>query len=137
LLSLCSGLALCDHLPALDASRHVKLHILLRPTSEDLVSLFIRQQEMGAILANDTSCGAGYASERHLNHIKVMGVRYDRDVHLTVAVAFIWHTSTTPMTTSSRKRACPVRHALWRARLSISKHWSNSTPPMCRLAASI
>ena len=93
---------------------------------------------MGAILANDTSCGAGYASERHLNHIKVMGVRYDRDVHLTVAIAFIWHTSTTPMnTTSSRKRACAVRHALWRARLSIRKHWSNSTPPMCRLAASI
>jgi hypothetical protein len=66
---------------------------------------------MGAILANDTSCGAD-ASERHLNHIKVMGVRCDRDVHLTVAVAFIWHTSTTPMTTASRKRACAMRHAL-------------------------
>jgi S-adenosylmethionine synthetase len=128
---------LCDHLPALDASRHVKLPILLRPTSEDLVSLFIRQQEMGAILANDTSRGAGYAPEHHPNHIKVMGVRCNRDLHLTVAVAFIRHTSTPPMTTSSRKRAHAMRRALWRARLSIRKHRSNSMPPMCRLAASI
>jgi len=102
-----------NHLATLDASRHVKLHILLRPTSEDLVSLFMRQQETGVILANDTSCGVGYAPfspleravyavERHLNglvvksahpeigeDIKVMGVRCDRDVHLTAALAFI------------------------------------------------
>lgn len=102
-----------NHLPALDASRDVKLHILLRPTSEDLANLFTRQQETGVILANDTSCGVGYAplsllekavyaAERHLSgpaiksshpeigeDIKVMGVRCDRDVHLTVALAFI------------------------------------------------
>jgi hypothetical protein len=50
---------------------------LLRPTSDDLASLFMRQYEAGAILANDTSCGVGYAplsllekavyaTERHL-----------------------------------------------------------------------
>ena len=102
-----------DHLPALDADRHVKLRILLRPTSETLETLFPRGPGTDAILANDTSCGVGYAPltplesavhalERHLNgpgmkaahpeigeDIKVMGVRTDRDARFTVALAFI------------------------------------------------
>jgi S-adenosylmethionine synthetase len=67
-----------DHLKALDADRHVKLHILLRPTSEALEKLFPSAPGAAAILANDTSCGVGYAPlspleravyavERHLN----------------------------------------------------------------------
>ena len=100
-----------DHLANLDPLRHVKLHILLRPSSEDLVSLFLRQRDVA--LANDTPCGVGYAPlssleravyavERHLNgpmvkadhpeigeDIKVMGVRCDGKVRFTVAVAFV------------------------------------------------
>jgi len=46
-----------NHLATLDASWHVKLHILLRPTSDDLASLFMRQQETGVILASpDVPC---------------------------------------------------------------------------------
>jgi S-adenosylmethionine synthetase len=69
------------------------------------------QQETGVILANDTSCGVGYAPlsllekavhavEGYLSgpamkcshpeigeDIKVMGVRCDRDAHLAVALA--------------------------------------------------
>jgi S-adenosylmethionine synthetase len=102
-----------DHLAALDADRHVKLHIRLRPASEELVRLFPSGPGTDAILANDTSCGVGYAPltpleravyavERELNSramradhpeigedIKVMGVRTDRDARFTVAVAFV------------------------------------------------
>jgi S-adenosylmethionine synthetase len=102
-----------DHLPSLDVDRHVKLHILLRPSSEELVSLFPSRPQTDAILANDTSCGVGYAPlspletavyaiERHLNggemkarhpeigeDIKVMGVRTHRDARFTVALAFV------------------------------------------------
>ena len=97
----------------LDPDRHVKIHSLIRPGSAELVDLYLRQQKTGAALANDTSCGVGYAPlndlervvlevERDLNSnatrkshpaigedIKVMGVR-DRDaIRLTVACAFI------------------------------------------------
>jgi S-adenosylmethionine synthetase len=97
----------------LDPDRHVKVHSLIRPGSAELVDLYLRQQKTGAALANDTSCGVGYAPlndlervvlevERDLNSnatrtthpaigedIKVMGVR-DRDaIRLTVACAFI------------------------------------------------
>jgi S-adenosylmethionine synthetase len=102
-----------EHLPALDADRHVKLHILLRPSSAELVSLFPNRPEADAILANDTSCGVGYAPltaletavhaiERRLNgpemkarhpeigeDIKVMGVRTHNDARFTVGLAFI------------------------------------------------
>ena len=101
------------HLRYLDADAHVKLHILLRPSSDALIELFPRQQEVGVALANDTSCGVGYAPlspleravyavERHLNgpglkaahseigeDIKVMGVRRDHASRLTVALAFV------------------------------------------------
>jgi S-adenosylmethionine synthetase len=89
------------------------LHILLRPSSDALIELFLRQQGAGVALANDTSCGVGnaplsplekavYAVERHLNgpglkathpeigeDIKVMGVRRGHASHLTVALAFV------------------------------------------------
>jgi S-adenosylmethionine synthetase len=100
-----------DHIAALDADRHVKLHILLRPTSATLETLFPTRPGMDAVLANDTSCGVGYAPlrplesavhsiERHLHamktdhpeigeDIKVMGVRRDRRARFTVAVAFV------------------------------------------------
>jgi S-adenosylmethionine synthetase len=101
------------NLHALDAERHVKLHAMIRPGSADLVDLYLRQQKTGIALANDTSCGVGYAPldeleqlvyavERHLNSattkaahpeigedIKVMGVRLGEAIKLTVACAFV------------------------------------------------
>ena len=50
------------NLHALDAKQHVRVHCLVRPGSADLVELFERQrQKGGALLANDTSIGVGYA----------------------------------------------------------------------------
>ena len=102
-----------SHLHALDPDRHVKIHSLVRPGSADLVDLYLRQEKTGIALANDTSCGVGYAPlsplesmvlkvEKHLNasdiksvhpeigeDIKVMGVRQGDAIELTVACAFI------------------------------------------------
>ena len=104
---------LVQHITALDASRHVKIHNLVRPGSSDLVELYLRQQQTGVALANDTSCGVGYAPlselervvlevEHALNSattksqhpetgadIKVMGVRRLDHLDLTVACAYI------------------------------------------------
>ena len=101
------------HIHALDVDRHVKLHALVRPGSADLVDLYLRQKSTGVALANDTSCGVGfapldeleqlvYAVEQHLNSvqvktdhpecgedIKVMGVRRGQSIELTVACAFV------------------------------------------------
>ncbi len=98
---------------ALDPDRHVRIHSLIRAGSTDLVGLYLRQQQAGVALANDTSCGVGYAPldeleqvvyhvERSLNasevkaahpeigeDIKVMGVRRGEELRLTVACAFI------------------------------------------------
>ena len=102
-----------NHLRYLDADAHVKLHMLLRPSSDALVELFLRRQGAGVALANDTSFGVGYAPlspleravyavERHLAALglkaahpeigedtKVMGVRSDHGARLTVALAFV------------------------------------------------
>ena len=102
-----------EHLHAVDPQQHVKFHILLRPGSSELVDVFERQWKTGIPLANDTSCGVGYAPlddlenlvyrlEQHLNtaafkasfpetgeDIKVMAVRDGKKVRLTVACAFI------------------------------------------------
>ncbi len=102
-----------ENFHALDAARHVKVHCLVRPGSADLVDLYERQRRTGVWLANDTSCGVGYAPlselerivrevEVHLNarevkermpeigqDIKVMGVRRSEAVHLTIACAFV------------------------------------------------
>lgn len=99
--------------PALDPERHVRVHCLARPGSPDLVDLFVRQHEQGRLLANDTSCGVGFAPfselertvatvERYLNapemkadfpacgkDIKVMGIRAAGQITLTIACAFI------------------------------------------------
>lgn len=101
------------HLRALDAERHVRVHCLVRPGSRALVELFGRGVPRGVALANDTSCGVGYAPlsllerlvlevERRLNlpqtkarhpalgeDVKVMGVRHGMRVRLTVAVAMV------------------------------------------------
>jgi S-adenosylmethionine synthetase len=98
---------------ALDPDIHVKIHSLIRPGSAELVDLYLRQEASGVALANDTSCGVGYAPlddlervvlevEKHLNSaatkathpaigedIKVMAVRHVDTIRLTVACAFI------------------------------------------------
>ena len=102
-----------SHFHALNPDRHVKIHSLVRPGSADLVDHYLRQEKTGIALANDTSCGVGYAPlsplenmvlkvEKHLNasdiksvhpeigeDIKVMGVRQGESIELTVACAFI------------------------------------------------
>jgi S-adenosylmethionine synthetase len=101
------------NLPAVNVDRHVRLHMLIRPTSEDLADLFLRRAPDNVALANDTSCGVGYAPlspleaavhaiERNLNasgvkarhpeigqDIKVMAIRSGEDARFTVSVAFI------------------------------------------------
>lgn len=101
------------HLPALDPGRDVAIHSLVRPGSRDLVELYARAARQGRALANDTSCGAGYAPlsrletavmavDRALNRpetkaprpwigedVKVMGFRHGDAFDLTVACAFI------------------------------------------------
>jgi len=98
---------------ALDPEKHVRIHVRTRPGSSDLVQLYLRQRESGLWLANDTSCGVGYAPlskleqtvlavERRLNEpafktkhpetgedIKVLGVRTSDRTVLTVACAFV------------------------------------------------
>ncbi len=101
------------HMHALDPEKHVKLHSMIRPGSSELVDLYLRQEKTGIALANDTSCGVGYAPldeleqlvmtvERKLNStdvklaypeigedIKVMGVRQGETIALTIACALI------------------------------------------------
>jgi S-adenosylmethionine synthetase len=96
----------------LDPCRHVRVHQLIRPGSAELVELFARQQT-GGPFCNDTSCGVGYAPssplettilslEQELNQspakdahpfigedIKLMGVRRDQHLDLTVACAIL------------------------------------------------
>lgn len=49
------------NLHALDVERQVRLHCLIRPGSVDLTELFARQRTGAMPLANDTSCGVGFA----------------------------------------------------------------------------
>jgi S-adenosylmethionine synthetase len=102
-----------ENFHALDADRHLKIRCLLRPGSHDLTELYLRQVQKGIALANDTSCGVGYAPydtvekvvlgvEQYLNSpaihkqfpafgqdIKIMALRTENAVQLTVACAFI------------------------------------------------
>ncbi len=95
----------------LDVAADVRIISRLRPGSTDLKQLFARG--VGSPLANDTSCGAGFAPltdleravlavERTLNaretkevhpelgeDIKVMGVRRAGTIELTISCAFI------------------------------------------------
>lgn len=100
------------HLPAVDVERHVKIVPRFRPGSGDLTRLFSKGND-ATPLANDTSCGAGFAPltpleavvlavERALNSpetkraqpaisqdIKVMGVRRSSRISLTIGCAMI------------------------------------------------
>lgn len=102
-----------ENLRFVDVERHVRLHCHIRPGSAELTELFLRQQKARMPLANDTSCGVGYAPlntlenvvlqvERYLNSsavktacpaigedIKVMGVRRGGNISLTVACAMV------------------------------------------------
>jgi S-adenosylmethionine synthetase len=102
-----------ENLHALDPAGHVRIHPLVRHGSPELVELYRRQRESGCWLANDTSCGVGYAPlselenlvlnvERALTRreataanpevgedVKLMGVRHGEAIHLTVACAFV------------------------------------------------
>lgn len=102
-----------NNLHALDVDRHVRVQSLIRPGSQELVALYLKGHDEGVWLANDTSCGVGYApldaletmvlrTEQHLSckastdahpetgeDIKVMGVRHGRGITLTVACAMI------------------------------------------------
>jgi S-adenosylmethionine synthetase len=101
-----------NHLPALDVERHVRITPRLRSGSGSLTNLFARGRSAKP-LSNDTSCGAGFAPltalesavlaiEKGLNStemkrahpasgqdIKVMGIRHNDRVHLTIACAMI------------------------------------------------
>jgi S-adenosylmethionine synthetase len=100
-----------ETLPELDTSREVRITSRIRHGSTDLTRLFERGS--GTALANDTSCGAGFAPAtalerivlgvaQHLNSaetrhaypafgsdVKVMGVRVDERVMLTIGCAMI------------------------------------------------
>jgi S-adenosylmethionine synthetase len=101
------------HLRALDPERHVRLHLLVRPGSPELVELFLRQPAGAPPLANDTAIGVGFAPlselerltlavEQRLNasavkagcpalgeDVKVLGIRRYGRADVTVACAII------------------------------------------------
>ena len=98
---------------ALDAERHVQIHDVIHPGSQDLQALFLRNSNRTVALANDTSFGVGYAplsslerlvlaAEKRINgrdrirdhpawgeDVKIMGIRHHDSVCLTVACAMI------------------------------------------------
>lgn len=102
-----------DHLRALDPERHVRLHLLIRPGSSELVELFLRQAPGTPPLANDTAIGVGFAPlnelerltlavEQELNSgavkascpqlgedVKVLAVRRHGTAQVTVACAVV------------------------------------------------
>ncbi len=102
-----------NHLRAFDVDRQLRIECRIRPGSEALVALFERHLRAGQVPANDTSCGVGFAPlsplesivlnvEHRLNQssikeehpeigedIKVMGIRQDNRVDLTVAAALV------------------------------------------------
>jgi S-adenosylmethionine synthetase len=118
------------HLRALDPVRHVRIHLLVRPGSPELVELFLRRPAGTPALANDTAIGVGYAPlselermtlavERRLNSrsvkqdspflgedVKVLSVRRGERVDLTVACAMVGrHLRNLPEYLAARERA--------------------------------
>jgi S-adenosylmethionine synthetase len=101
------------NLHALNAQRHVRIHNLVRPGSQDLQTLFARREGRDVALANDTSVGVGHAPlsplerlvlavEKRINgrdrlrdapawgeDVKVMGIGCGDRVQLTVSCAMI------------------------------------------------
>lgn len=102
-----------EHFHALNPDKHLSIHCLLRPGSQELTELYERQAKTGLALSNDTSCGVGYAPcddlekvvlgvEQYFNSsdthekfpsygqdIKVMGLRTGKEISLTMACAFV------------------------------------------------
>jgi len=100
-----------SHLPNVNPYAHMKYQIELQPTSAELGAIF--EHGPGLLPANDTSAGVGYAPltpteqlvldvEHYLNgtrfkrafpetgeDVKVMAVRMDRILSLTVAMPFL------------------------------------------------
>jgi S-adenosylmethionine synthetase len=119
-----------EHLRFVDPARHVVFQNELQPGSPELLDLFSRDR----IGANDTSAAVGYApmteterlvlaAEHLLNSrdfkerfpeagedIKVMGLRRGRDLHLTVALAFVDRFVPSERVYFERKEA--IRHEL-------------------------
>lgn len=100
-----------EHMHGLDAAAHVRVHPVLRPGSDELVSLY-GASDSALPLANDTSFGVGYAPLSRLEQlalaldaklfeashgarpswgedIKIMAVRTGGDIELTIACAII------------------------------------------------
>ena len=69
-----------ENLRGLDPERHVRFHCLIRPGSSDLVELFLRQRAQGVWLANDTSCGVGYAPLSELETV-VSEIEHELNSH--------------------------------------------------------
>lgn len=94
-----------------DPDEHVRYQVELKPGSAALTDIFKRSS--GVLGANDTSAAVGYAPltrtervvlelERYLNSeefkksypetgedVKIMGLRHNNDLHLTIAMAFV------------------------------------------------
>jgi S-adenosylmethionine synthetase len=119
-----------QHMRFVDVEQHVVFQNELREGSPELTDLF----ERTVIGANDTSAAVGYAplteterivlaTERYLNSpafkqmfpeagedVKVMGYRHDRELTLTVAIAFV--DSFVPNTRAYFTRKEEIRHTL-------------------------
>ncbi|MEO2068398.1 MAG: methionine adenosyltransferase [Desulfurobacteriaceae bacterium] len=102
-----------ENIHAIDVEKHVRICTYIRPGSVDLVDIYMRKLKEGVPLANDTSFGVGYAPfddvekivyaiEEKLNSkemkktnpeigedIKVMGVRIEDKIKITIACAFV------------------------------------------------
>ncbi len=96
-----------ETLPEIDLDRHVQIVSRIGAGSRDLVGLFARRNDVP--LANDTSCGAGFAPASTLERVvlavdralsqhsrpevgpdlKIMGVRHGSFIELTIGCAFI------------------------------------------------
>lgn len=103
-----------SHLPHVHPQTHMRYQMELQPTSVELGAIF--EKGSGLLPANDTSAGVGYAPltpteqlvlkvEQYLNSrefkqehpetgedVKVMGVRMNRTISLTVAMPFLART---------------------------------------------
>lgn len=121
-----------QHLRFVDPAKHIVFQNELQPGSPELLDIFSREH----IGANDTSAAVGYApmteterlvlaAEHLLNSrgfkeqfpeagedIKVMGLRRGRDLHLTVALAFVDRLVASEHAYFARKEA--IRHDLLR-----------------------
>ncbi|WP_342349304.1 methionine adenosyltransferase [uncultured Nitrospira sp.] len=114
-----------SHLPHVNPDTHMRYQIELQPTSAELGAIF--EHGPGVLPANDTSAGVGYAPltpteqlvvalEQYVNgtrfkrafpetgeDVKVMAVRIDRMLSLTVAMPFLAKRITTEKIYFARK----------------------------------